>query len=174
MIVTDSTLNGYTVVNGSWGLQMAMLIGTIYLNIIFKDPTFIDDEPISDTTLAHLNFARNYLLFMHALLTVVAFIAHNQSITNELLKSSLNFLGMFLYIYGVLQVSITSLEFPAERTVTNVNGLAIIIWFRIEFYMFTFILVSNALFLTIRGCTKHKIVFDILRDEQKLPGIDTI
>ena len=173
MIVTDSTLNGYTVVNGSWGLQLALLIGTIYLNVIFRDPTF-SDEPISDSTLAHLNFARNYLLFMHALLTVVAWIAHNHSITNELLKSSLNFLGMFLYIYGVLQVSITSLEFPAERFVTNVNGLAIIIWFRIEFYMFTYILVSNGIFLTIRGCTKHKVIFDILRDEQKLPGIDTI
>ena len=108
------------------------------------------------------------------MLTVVAFIAHNHSITNELLKSSLNFMGMFIYIYGVLQVSITSLEFPAERNVTESSGLAVITWFRIEFYMFTFILVSNAIFLTIRAITKHKIVFDLLRDEQKLPGIDTI
>lgn len=30
MIVTDTTLSGYTVINGSWGLQMGLLVGALY------------------------------------------------------------------------------------------------------------------------------------------------
>jgi len=30
MIVTDSSINGYTVINGSWGLQMGLLVGSLY------------------------------------------------------------------------------------------------------------------------------------------------
>jgi hypothetical protein len=34
MIVTESTLVGYTVVNGSWGLQLGLMIGAIF-NLYF-------------------------------------------------------------------------------------------------------------------------------------------
>ena len=40
--------------------------------------------------------------------------------------------------------------------------------------MFTSILISNAVFLTLRGFTKHKVYFDNVADYKKLPGTDTL
>ncbi len=36
MIVTDTTLSGYTVINGSWGLQMGLLVGSLYNYYIYS------------------------------------------------------------------------------------------------------------------------------------------
>ena len=30
MIITDSTLTGFTVINGSWGLQLGLFVGSLY------------------------------------------------------------------------------------------------------------------------------------------------
>jgi hypothetical protein len=34
MIVTDSTLVGYTMINGTWGLQMALFIASLFNYLI--------------------------------------------------------------------------------------------------------------------------------------------
>lgn len=37
MIITDTTLVGYTVINGSWQLHLGLLIGTYYNNYMYPD-----------------------------------------------------------------------------------------------------------------------------------------
>ena len=35
MIITDTTLVGYTVINGTWRLQLALMVGAIYNYFIY-------------------------------------------------------------------------------------------------------------------------------------------
>lgn len=37
MIVTDSTLVGFTMINGSWGLQMGLLVACLFNFIIYPN-----------------------------------------------------------------------------------------------------------------------------------------
>ena len=38
MIVTDTTLVGYTMINGTWGLQMALFIASLFNYLINQTP----------------------------------------------------------------------------------------------------------------------------------------
>ena len=40
MIVTDSTLVGYTLINGTWGLQLGLLVASLFNYYVAKDPTY--------------------------------------------------------------------------------------------------------------------------------------
>ena len=45
MIVTETTLVGYTVVNGSWGLHLGLMVGAIFTLYFYNEieyPTVID------------------------------------------------------------------------------------------------------------------------------------
>lgn len=42
MIVTDTTLVGYTVINGAWGLQLALLVGVLYNYFVYPDDVIIE------------------------------------------------------------------------------------------------------------------------------------
>jgi len=37
MIVTETTLVGYTVVNGSWGLHLGLMFGAIFMLYYYND-----------------------------------------------------------------------------------------------------------------------------------------
>jgi hypothetical protein len=78
MIITDTTLVGYTVINGSWRLQLAMLFGTIYNNFAYPDdnviPPYINDKYPELDLVNLLNRCRNMLLWTHSILTVVCFV----------------------------------------------------------------------------------------------------
>ena len=41
MLVTQSTLVGYTIINGTFSLQLAMLIGCVF-NYMVVEPSFIE------------------------------------------------------------------------------------------------------------------------------------
>ena len=43
MIVTDSTLVGYTMINGTWGLQMALFIASLFNYFINPNPEYTAD-----------------------------------------------------------------------------------------------------------------------------------
>jgi len=38
MIVTDSTLVGFTMINGTWGVQFALLCASIFNILIYPNP----------------------------------------------------------------------------------------------------------------------------------------
>lgn len=54
----------------------------------------------------------------------------------------------------------------------NVSG--IYIWLEIEWGVFLGTLLSNALFLALRSCFRHKIQMDIIPEKKQLPNVDTI
>jgi hypothetical protein len=42
MIVTETTLVGYTMINGTWGLQLALFVASLFNYLINPDPLNLD------------------------------------------------------------------------------------------------------------------------------------
>ena len=47
-------------------------------------------------------------------------------------------------------------------------------WFQVELGVFIGLLLSNAIFLAIRTCVRHKLQLDDIPERKKLPNVDTI
>ena len=107
---------------------------------------------------------------------VVAFVVHNERISYDGFKQSINFLGMIFYISTILSVSSSNFYFTEiEESDLKVQTATLITWFRIELITSVGIIVSNAVFLALRSCFKHKVQLDHHIDERKkLPQVDTI
>jgi len=101
MIVTDSTLVGYTMINGTWGLQMALLIASLFNYFINPDPEYTAGYPDEDQNT--INILRKFIIpITHGALMVMCFITSSDRIPWDGLKQGLNFLSMLLYISMIL------------------------------------------------------------------------
>lgn len=47
MIVTDTTLVGFTMINGTWGVQLALFIASIFEYYVSPHPDIPQDSSIS-------------------------------------------------------------------------------------------------------------------------------
>lgn len=56
----------------------------------------------------------------------------------------------------------------------NLSLAASYMWFQVELAVFGGLLLSNATFLAIRSCIRHKIQLDEIPERKKLPNVDTI
>jgi hypothetical protein len=70
MIITDTTLVGYTVINGSWQLHLGLLGGNLYNNFVYPDSQLIVDANILDS----IKTVRSELVFLHTFLMVTNYI----------------------------------------------------------------------------------------------------
>lgn len=43
MLVTQTSLVGYTLINGTWGIQMALLIASLFNVIVYSNDDVIND-----------------------------------------------------------------------------------------------------------------------------------
>ena len=110
MIVLDTTLVGFTMINGTWGLQLALFIASLFNYFINPTPTPPQDPTLSDSEyqaeLNSLHFTRMVVIpLSHGLLTVFCFISSSDRIPWEGLKQGLSFLGMVVYTVMILQAS---------------------------------------------------------------------
>ena len=97
MIVTDSTLVGYTMINGTWGLQMALFIASLFNYLINPDLEYTAGYPDEDQKT--INFLRKFIIpLTHGALMIMCFIVSSDRIPWDGLKQGLNFAGMLLYI----------------------------------------------------------------------------
>ena len=94
MIVTESTLVGYTVVNGSWGLQLGLMIGAIF-NLYFY-PNILS---CPENDCSYVISVERQTIICHAMLVFSGLIANNKKIRADGLKYAVSFLGVFFYIY---------------------------------------------------------------------------
>lgn len=85
MIVTDSTLVGYTMINGTWGLQFALFMAAVCNYCINPEPlnlTVATQEEIDE-----LHFLRAFMLpITHGLLMIFVFIVNSDRIQWEEVK----------------------------------------------------------------------------------------
>jgi hypothetical protein len=101
MIVTDSTLVGYTMINGTWGLQMALFIASLFNYFINPNLEYTNDYADEDKNT--INFLRKIIIpCTHGALMIMCFIVSSERIPWDGLKQGLNFLGMLLYISMIL------------------------------------------------------------------------
>jgi len=110
MIVTDTTLVGFTMINGTWGLQFSLFIASLFNVIVNPHPQIPQDPTISveqyETEMQELHFTRTYLIpITHGSLAIMCFISSSDRIPWEGLKQGLNFLGMIMYTGMILSAS---------------------------------------------------------------------
>jgi len=85
MIVTDSTLVGYTMINGTWGLQMALFIASLFNYLINPSPEY--NSAYTEAVQKDINFLREFEIpITHGLLMIMCFITNSERIPYEGLK----------------------------------------------------------------------------------------
>jgi len=93
------------------------------------------------------------------------------------IKQFMNFIGMILYVYLILQVTEVMVLYPRPMLwegPTHLSLAATFMWFQVETGVFIGLLVSNAIFLAVRACIRHKLQLDDIPERKKLPNVDTI
>lgn len=85
MIVTDTTLVGYTMINGTWGLQMALFIASLFNYLI--NPTPLDLTVATQTQIDDLHFLRAIVIpCTHGALMFMVFVVGSERIQWEEVK----------------------------------------------------------------------------------------
>lgn len=101
MIVTETTLVGYTMINGTWGLQMALFIASLFNYFINPDPLTL--EIATQSEINELKTLRSLVLPMtHGMLMFMVFIVNSERIQWEEVKQGLNFIAMILQMNMIL------------------------------------------------------------------------
>jgi hypothetical protein len=103
MLVTQSTLVGYTIINGTYSLQLAMLVGCVFnfytTPSIFDFSEYFDHKgiDITEEQAALFNETRKlWLPIGHATLVVINFISGNPMLDIDAFKAFASFIGMIL------------------------------------------------------------------------------
>ena len=94
MLVTQSTLVGYTMINGTFSLQFALLVASIYNVIVYPDVLdrafFQEDYPLDPLTpkqIHDFNYTRRYRIpITHAFMMIFNFITNNPKVNLPALK----------------------------------------------------------------------------------------
>ena len=55
MLVTQTSLVGYTLINGTWGIQMALLVASLFNLLVYENEAVIDDINTYYTTFVPTN-----------------------------------------------------------------------------------------------------------------------
>ena len=156
MIVTDTTLSGYTVINGSWGLQMGLLVGALYNYYMYpSDKVYGYLEGLTGT----IEFDRILICYIHGILILVNILMHSSRLNAPILKYIFSFAGMLLYVYLVICVSYINYQTPTPDDSPNIATGAVVTWFRIEIATWFGVVISNMVFMLLRSLFKHKVDF---------------
>lgn len=79
MIVTETTLVGYTMINGTWGLQMALFIASLFNYFVNPDP--LDLTVATQNEIDDLKFLRSIVIPMtHCILMFMVFVVNSERI----------------------------------------------------------------------------------------------
>jgi hypothetical protein len=98
-----------------------------------------------------VHFMRPTLVGLHSLLTISNFIQTSKKVDSIILKCSLTFVGMMLYIAGIIFISKCNYYTPSPKEAINIDTGAITTWFRVEITVWFSIIVSNVVFLLLRS-----------------------
>jgi hypothetical protein len=114
MFVTQSSLVGYTLVNGTASIQFALLLAAIYNVAVYPDlihSSYFDGL----THLEKKKFEEVRFFWIpgtHATMAIINFIVQSKSLDMDGIKSLGSFLGMILYTTMLLQTTKLMFYFP--------------------------------------------------------------
>lgn len=182
MIVTETTFAGFTLINGTWGIQFALLIASLFNVIIHPKPNIPQDPYITydqwQAEMSDLHFVRLYMIpIVHGLLTIMTFVSQNEKIRWESLKMGFSFLGMVLYTIMILKVSTAMIYYHYPLSAGQDNSISMqtsFLWLIIEQLVFIAMIISNMTFLMIRSFVRHKLTLDSIDEKRQLPTVDTV
>ena len=86
MLVTLNTLVGYTILNGTVGLQMALLAGSVYNLCVFNDSTVASRKLFTSDEIDTILRTRKTLIGIHSSLMVINLITHSHRFQAESIK----------------------------------------------------------------------------------------
>ena len=128
-----------------------MLCGSTYNLAVYSDIDLLKEDP---NIHGLIHSMRRFLIAMHSFLTISNFIQTSKLVHSLVLKYSLTFLGMMLYIAGIIFVSKCNYYTPMPFKATDFDTGAIGTWFRVEIAVWFSIIISNVTFLLLRSCIK--------------------
>ena len=115
------------------------------------------------------------LPIVHFVLMVFNMITGNPRFAQQGVKQLASFIGLILTLLLIINVSEIMCFFPASTTIFKFNDLSgCYLWLEVEWLVFLGTLLSNALFIAVRSCVRHKITLVTVPERKKIPNIDTI
>lgn len=97
MIVTTDQMVGFTVINGTWQLQLSMLLGALDVLIFYPDMMVGQDQQGPNPELVFdINKTKYVTTAVHTFLVISLFIRSLESLRMPTLKIGLDIMGMIL------------------------------------------------------------------------------
>lgn len=180
MLVTQTTLVGYTIINGTWSIQFALLIASIFNYQIFPDVFdlhYFSDANLTQSQIDRFNNTRRFgLPMIHGALTIINFVTNNPRINLDCGKQFFSFGGMLIMILLIQEITNIMYVFPQPIDWIHAPYQAVgcYIWLELEWMIFSATLISNVVFIMVRSCVRHKIQLDQVPERKQLPNVDTI
>jgi hypothetical protein len=152
MIIADNALAGVTLINGTWQIQLSLLVMTIYILVAHSTIglTNTTDDEVCTT-------ARRNILFLHTGLLIILPVINHPNFNYIFLKYSLNTIGMICGVACTVLTGSCYMRIPKISESMTISTAANKIFFATELYSFLAIIVSHSLFLVLRSLFKHKI-----------------
>mgnify|MGYP000436040317 CR=1 FL=1 len=132
-----------------------MFVGSLYAYFTF-DPKFL--AFVDKETYLRAQRIRLRLPIVHFVLMAFNSFTGNPRFTQEGIKQLCSFIGLILTIFLIINVSEVMILFPRSDLVWfDINMSGSYIWLEVEWMVFLGTLFSNALFIGLRTCFRHKI-----------------
>ena len=182
MLVTQTTLVGYTIINGTWSIQLALLVASIYNYVMFPEvfdsPYFkFRKEQLSPEEIQSLNSLRKYdLPIIHGLLFILNSVVSASRLNLDCGKQIFAFIGMVFMVVLIFDVTSILYVFPETHAIKFApqDVIGCFVWIELEWMIFLAVILSNIFFIFIRTMITHKIQLDQVPVRKQLPDVDTI
>lgn len=177
MLVVQSTLVGYTLINGTFSIQMALLIASIYNVAYYGD--IVSHPYFNDLTQEQKDFmtrVRSFSIpFTHFCMMLINLLTSSTRISLDGVKAASAFIGMIMYVNLLLLITEAMFLFGLQINWTVDPSVAgVYLFFEVEWTVFLGTIVSNMIFLLFRTFIRHKIQLDRIPERKQLPNVDTI
>ena len=180
--MTQTTLVGYTIINGTWSIQLALLVASVYNYVMFPevfDSTWFKfrREQLTADEIQSLNNLRKFdLPIIHGLLFVLNSVVSSSRLNLDCGKQFFAFIGMVLMVVLIFDVTSLLYVFPETNAIKFApeNVIGCFIWIELEWMIFLAVILSNIFFILIRTMITHKIQLDQVPVRKQLPDVDTI
>lgn len=170
MIITESMLVGYTVINGTWQLQLALLASSLY--VVFAYP---DVDWGNSYNHVYIPYTGINLIILHIYMSFVTIFQQFAKADLIGITMSLNFIGILATTLVLLIAANTLNYLPWIKDCPNIDTAAFVKWLQIELFFNVSLVVSNIVFLFCRSLFKHKIRIEkSIDNRKKIPQIDTL
>lgn len=104
MIVTNTTLVGYTVINGTWQLQAGLLLGALYTKYSYPNVAFISDG-MTPTQEILVRDCLKYCISLHSVLIPITIMAGTTRMDYIGLAVGGSFFGMLFTVYVLVVIA---------------------------------------------------------------------